>query len=64
MKIDGRCLRPLQQFTLDVSAEEIAEGGEFKRDLLLGNFQPTKQIDYCIMSTNVSSTPPSGTRRP
>ncbi len=49
--IAGRRLRPLQQFTLDVSAEELAEGGPFKRELLLGNFHPTSTIDYCDPSS-------------
>lgn len=45
--IGGMRLRPMQQFTFDVSAEEIAEGGEFKRELLLGPFHPTTDVDYC-----------------
>lgn len=45
--IAGRPLRPGDQFTLDVSAEEIAEGGRFKRELVLGPFHPTDEIDYC-----------------
>lgn len=45
--IAGRRLRSGQQFVADVSAEELAEGGEFKRELLLGNFRPTDRIDYC-----------------
>lgn len=47
VRIAGKRLRALQQFTFDVSAEEIAEGAPFKRDLLLGSFQPTNEIDYC-----------------
>ena len=45
--IGGTRLRQLQQFTYDVSAEEIPEGGAFKREILIGNFQPTDQVDYC-----------------
>lgn len=45
--IGGRRLRALQQFTFDVSAEELAEGGAFKRELLVGNFHTTSKIDYC-----------------
>lgn len=45
--IDGQRLRALQQFTFDVSAEEMGEGGEFKRKVLVGSFQPTKEVDYC-----------------
>lgn len=47
VKIGGKRLRPLQQFTLDVSAEEVTEGGDFKRELLLASFSPTDEIDYC-----------------
>jgi hypothetical protein len=35
------------EFTFDVSAEEMGEGGEFTRRLLLGPFHPTTRIDYC-----------------
>jgi hypothetical protein len=45
--IAGRHLRPMQQFTFDVSAEEMAEGGEFVRRLLPGPFHPTDEVDYC-----------------
>jgi hypothetical protein len=37
----------MQQFTFDVSAEGIAEGGQFVRRLLLGPFHPTSKVDYC-----------------
>ena len=46
-QIAGQRLRPVQEFTFDVSAEEIAEGGAFTRRLLLGPFHPTSQVDYC-----------------
>lgn len=46
--IGGRTLRPLEQFTFDVSAEEMAEGGEFVRRILVGRFSPTDDVDYCI----------------
>lgn len=45
--IEGTALRAMQQFTVDVSAEEVAEGGAFVRRLILGPFHPTKKIDYC-----------------
>ena len=45
--IGGTRLRTLQEFTFDVSAEEMPRGGEFKREILTGAFQPTRQIDYC-----------------
>lgn len=46
--IAGRSLRTGQQFTFDVSAEEVFEGGSFKRELLVGPFSLTSEIDYCI----------------
>lgn len=45
--LDGRRIARGQQFTLDVSAEELLEGGRFKRELLLGDFSPTDGVDYC-----------------
>lgn len=45
--IDGTRLQPLQQFTYDVSAEDIPEGGTFERQILVANFTPTDKIDYC-----------------
>lgn len=45
--IAGRTLRAGEQFTYDVSAEEMAEGGSFKRELVVGPFHPTSEIDYC-----------------
>ncbi len=45
--IAGTRLGQGQQFAFDVSAEEMAGGGPFKRQLLLGDFSPTDQIDYC-----------------
>lgn len=47
VRIGGQRLRPMQQFTLDVSAEELLEGGAFKRELVLGPFSPTSEVDYC-----------------
>lgn len=46
--LGGRRLRALEQFTYDVSAEEMAEGGPFVRRILVGQFRPTDEIDYCI----------------
>lgn len=34
------------QFTLDVSAREIADGGKFRRRILAGNFTAHDQLDY------------------
>jgi len=46
--IGGRALEPLEQFTFDVSAEELGEGGEFVRRILVGRFSPTEEVDYCL----------------
>jgi hypothetical protein len=46
--IAGRDLRPIQQFTFDVSAEEMADGKPFKRELVVAQFHPTDRVDYCI----------------
>jgi hypothetical protein len=46
--IAGRKLQPMQQFTFDVSAEEMADDGPFKRELLVTQFHPTDRVDYCI----------------
>lgn len=45
--IGDRRLRRGQTFTYDVSAEEMSEGGAFKRNILVANFQPTTRVDYC-----------------
>jgi len=46
--ITGRWLQPVEQFALDVSAEEMAVGGAFRRELYVGRFFPTKHVDYCL----------------
>jgi hypothetical protein len=45
--IGGQRLRTLQKFAYEVDADEVLEGGEFKRHLLVGNFQPTTRTGYC-----------------
>ena len=45
--IAGQHLRPGQEFALDVSAEEVLDGGEFRRGLVLGPFSVTSAVDYC-----------------
>ena len=47
LTIGDTALRPLQEFTLDVSAEEIPSGGSFRREILTGIFQKTDKVDYC-----------------
>ena len=38
-------LRPTQGFTFDVSAEEMADGGQLTRRLLPGPFHTTTNVD-------------------
>ena len=45
--LGGRRIRRGQTFTFDVSGEEMAEGGEFKREILVSRFSPTHKVDYC-----------------
>lgn len=43
----GRALRVGEQVTFDVSAEDMARGGRFRRELVTGPFGETDDIDYC-----------------
>lgn len=45
--IGGVRLQPRQQFTYDVSAEGMEEGEPFKREVMIGDFRPTSEVDYC-----------------
>lgn len=45
--IGGRRLRAGDEFVFDVSAEELADGGAFTRELVLGPFHQTNEVDYC-----------------
>jgi len=47
VRLAGQRWQPLQQFTLDVSAEEMPETGAFVRRLLPGPFHPSSEVDYC-----------------
>lgn len=47
LTIGGTRIHRGQEFTYDVSAEEMREGGDFKREILIGNFSASDQIDYC-----------------
>jgi len=47
VRIAGKRLRVMEQFALDVSAEEMAETGTFVRRLVTGPFSPTNKVDYC-----------------
>ncbi|MFF5206461.1 hypothetical protein [Streptosporangium sp. NPDC000396] len=45
--IGGTTLRAMQQFTYEVSAEDVPKGGKFKREIIVANFRPTREINYC-----------------
>jgi hypothetical protein len=45
--IGGVPLRPMQQFTFEVSAGEPAEPGSFTRRIRAGTFIPADEADYC-----------------
>ena len=47
VRLAGKRLRVMEQFALDVSAEEMAETGTFVRQLVTGPFSTTDKIDYC-----------------
>jgi len=46
VKINGRRLAVAQQFTFEVSADEVDSGGEFVRRILIGPFDATDEVDY------------------
>lgn len=52
-------LQPRHLFSFAVSAEELAEGGGFKREILVANFQPSSSIDYCLPRGNRRLNRPS-----
>ncbi len=45
--IGGETLRPGEEFTFDVSAEDVPRGGRFKKEILRGPFHVTDEVDYC-----------------
>lgn len=45
--LGGKRIRRGKAFTFDVSGEEMAEGGAFKREVLVADFTPTSKVDYC-----------------
>ncbi|GAB3886954.1 hypothetical protein GCM10029964_052090 [Kibdelosporangium lantanae] len=48
VRIAGRQLHVMQQFTFRVSADEVFQrNGTFAREIVTGPFQPTNDIDYC-----------------
>lgn len=48
VQIAGRSLRPLEEFTYDVSAEGPPKGEPFRREISVASFRPSSEIDYCL----------------
>lgn len=46
--LGGRWLAPISQFSLDISAEAMETGGPFRREVVLGPFRSTSEVDYCL----------------
>ena len=44
--IAGRAMQPMQEFAFDVSAEDMAGGGEFIRRLVPGPFHSSNLADH------------------
>jgi hypothetical protein len=47
VRVAGRQLRVLQQFAMRVAADEVPRGGRFVRDVVIGPFQETDEVEYC-----------------
>ncbi|MDZ4878062.1 MAG: hypothetical protein CLLPBCKN_007497 [Chroococcidiopsis cubana SAG 39.79] len=47
VQIGDRQINTSQEFTLDVSAEAVFDGGAFKRQILVGSFQSSPDLNYC-----------------
>lgn len=45
--IAGRSLRVLDQFTLEIAADDMPRGLPFRRGLILGPFRMTNEVEYC-----------------
>jgi hypothetical protein len=46
LSIGGRRLRTMEQFIFDVSAEGVALGEPFKREIMVAVFHPTQKVEY------------------
>jgi len=44
--IAGRHLKSLEELTLDVSAEPLANGGKFRRRILRGPFEDAARVGF------------------
>lgn len=47
LTIGGHQLRSLEEFVFDVSAEGVLQGRPYKREIMVADFQPTTDLDYC-----------------
>ena len=47
VRIAGRSLKVLQQFTMQAAADDVLRGGIFQRGLVIGPFRPTNEVEYC-----------------
>ncbi|GAA4253250.1 hypothetical protein GCM10022255_053350 [Dactylosporangium darangshiense] len=47
VRIAGRNLRVLQQFTLQASGDDVLTGGKFERGIIVGPFEATDEVEYC-----------------
>lgn len=48
VRIGDRRLASGESFTFDVSAEAVPDGGDFKAEILVADFNPTGEVDYCL----------------
>jgi hypothetical protein len=46
LTIAGRRLKTMEQFTLDVSAEPLANGGKFRRRILRDPFEDAATVGF------------------
>jgi hypothetical protein len=47
VRIAGRSLAVLQQFTLQAAADDVLRGRPFQRGIIVGPFQTTDEVEYC-----------------
>jgi hypothetical protein len=47
VRIAGRRLQVLQQFTMEAAADDMPRGLPFRRGIILGPFHPTNEVEYC-----------------
>ena len=47
VRIAGRSLRVLQQFTIEAAADDMPRGKPFRRGIILGPFRLTDEVEYC-----------------